>query len=970
MTAATATLGRRAEGIAWDGLGYRLAAASVVVQLVLSATLLAILGVNYNLPGGSPLVKFHPGTYLVAASAACLAASQGGLRAATARLAWHAPSYLVLCGAMALCAVMSILGSGVSGVSLFVENYIAAGLLGYALEALTRRQRQTIGRLMLLLCAVSAVIALGESATHAYLIAPRLGELPDNVPGEFRGVGLFDHPLSGAFMTMLAMLLLPGARLAAGLKAAGMALFAVAMLGYGGRTALVTALGALGAMAALAILRGAVMRRLSLGTVAATLAVLLLGPAAAYLLLTHTPIGERLVAHSYYDSSAEVRAVMWRVLDHLSLREALFGLPEGDYPDLVFAWIGVDPPGNDIENPWLLTFLKTGAVGFVVYLLGLAPFLLRLWRCSALWGRIILVCGLFVISSNNSIGHKCNYLVMLTAFAACSAGFDPSRGQRRPSATTSRRGTPAMSTALATPPRGSTMRLLMATVRQDWPRMATAAALTVVVALVAAVLSRPLYHASSTLLVQLSTEYTYRPAAGESINVAGALDREQILRTEVEILQNPDLHRQVIREVGIERLYPRLLDRPGPVNRFKQGVEAMIAGLRRSAGGQSPAAPKIDPVDLALPLLDDHLAISASRTGNIVELAFDHPDNVVSAEVLARLEAGFFAKRRDLYLNQESALVSEQASGLRDKLEAADAALAQFKADHDIGNFHVRRDILLNQQGSLETELRAAASDIAQDSARLSKAQKVVGRLKPEILQSRDADVDARLSPLRGNVEAVRARLQDLRTRYTEDSQAVGNAKRELDALEAALGKSRSDRSAGAYRMAANPVRLAAEQDFAKVQIDLEAARARRDAAQEGLDGVRAQLATLNGAEMQLTQLERARALQDEDYRAAAKIRDERLVSESVQAARQPSVRVLQPPVIPALPRATRMLILEAGILLGLVGSLAIGLASHLFRRGYLVPEALEYDTGLPVLASVSMHGPASLRHPLGQAGA
>jgi capsular polysaccharide biosynthesis protein len=72
-----------------------------------------------------------------------------------------------------------------------------------------------------------------------------------------------------------------------------------------------------------------------------------------------------------------------------------------------------------------------------------------------------------------------------------------------------------------------------------------------------------------------------------------------------------------------------------------------------------------------------------------------------------------------------------------------------------------------------------------------------------------------------------------------------------------------------------------------------------------------------------------------------------------VQADRQSNVRVLQEAVVPVLPRPTRKLILVAGAILSLVGAAGVALASHFLRRVYLVPEAVEADTGLRVLCSV-----------------
>jgi capsular polysaccharide biosynthesis protein len=66
---------------------------------------------------------------------------------------------------------------------------------------------------------------------------------------------------------------------------------------------------------------------------------------------------------------------------------------------------------------------------------------------------------------------------------------------------------------------------------------------------------------------------------------------------------------------------------------------------------------------------------------------------------------------------------------------------------------------------------------------------------------------------------------------------------------------------------------------------------------------------------------------------------------------------MIQPPSVPAMPEATRRLILTAGAVISLLLSIGSILLSHFLRASYLRPEALEMDTGLTVLASVpEMH--------------
>ena len=47
----------------------RWAAVAITLHFFLSSSLLFICGINYDVPGGNPLIKFHPSTYVVVIAA-------------------------------------------------------------------------------------------------------------------------------------------------------------------------------------------------------------------------------------------------------------------------------------------------------------------------------------------------------------------------------------------------------------------------------------------------------------------------------------------------------------------------------------------------------------------------------------------------------------------------------------------------------------------------------------------------------------------------------------------------------------------------------------------------------------------------------------------------------------------------------------------------------------------------------------
>lgn len=444
---------------------------------------------------------------------------------------------------------------------------------------------------------------------------------------------------------------------------------------------------------------------------------------------------------------------------------------------------------------------------------------------------------------------------------------------------------------IVTPNQTTSTAMLLASLRHDRFWIAFVVIITVAIAGIAALSITPTYQARSTLLVMLGSEYTYRTVPGEQANTAGALTRDQILRTEIEILEEDDLHRMVIRTIGATTLYPSPTATSGILTQVLATVNRFLDPVREQLG--LPLAPEqsqprpVDPVERALVRLDSNLTYQAIKDGNGIELTFSHEDPAMAARVLQLLEEYYLVRRRDLYLRQEGKVVSSEVDAIRKNLKAADDRLFDYKRPKGIGDYQARRAILQNQQGVFETELRTAHDLADQNTARLAQLAQQI---------------------------------------------------RNLPAL---------------YQTIANPLMLQMEQERSKALIDLETnkTQASRDVAH--LNEIAASLQDIGIHERQIDQLTRDRDVLVEALKSADKIRNEKVIAESVENSSMENVRVLQVPRAPTLPKSSRSLILMAGIVLGALVGAVVGLVLHATRRVYLLPEAVERDTNLRVILTV-----------------
>jgi hypothetical protein len=400
---------------------------AVILVFALPGSLLNAIGLYSYQPGGNPLSKFHPATYLAVLGSvfALYGKRQGG---GLAGLFLDSPALAWSVVLIVFCMVYSAISLGISGVAVYVDTFLAAALAAIALDAGTQRQRQILGYTIVTLCVINVALSIYEEMTQTLLLpsgvlSEEIGPTARAAVDEFRGQGFYEHPLSGALVTSMALFMVLGMGLRGWRVVALFGVFVVGLMSFGGRGALATTLLILGAAALFQLTSGLATRRLNVGFLGAFIAGVFLLPAFLVLLTTMTDIGLRITTHLYLDDSADVRIVQWRILGLLNVHDLLFGASP-DRVGLLKSQIGLTGVGIDIENPWLLTFLALGVIGFPFLVASLFLFLWHLGRrVNTPIGWLIVIATLLICSTNNSLGRKVPDLTFLAGIMIALSGF-------------------------------------------------------------------------------------------------------------------------------------------------------------------------------------------------------------------------------------------------------------------------------------------------------------------------------------------------------------------------------------------------------------------------------------------------------------------------------------------------------------------------------------------------------------------
>lgn len=407
------------------GAGAVVAAATclaVALLMLVSSMMLARLGIDYEVSGGSPLSKIHPATYATVFAFVLFLVARLDLFALLDDLIRRHWGTLVFAVTVMILLVQATLVLRVPAAGI-IDTFILPILI---FILLTRLTPGTLGRLGLMIHAVmaaNAALALIELGTGLRLTPLVAAGVP--LDGDWRSSALLGHPLANAIVTgaYLLILLSVGWRdLPRGLTALMVLLQVGAMVAFSGRAA--TVLLILFAIPAAfgAGMAGRGPRRI--GMVEAAIALVVLGVAVvAALILATTGFFDRFLERFVDDQgSAETRLAMFSLLARIPLHELFFG----PSPELVSTLQRLEGVEFGIESFWVAMFAYYGILASLPLFLGLLLFLLRDVRRAALPASIWTILYVIAVASTSaSFSGKTTSLALLVAMVLVLARRPP-----------------------------------------------------------------------------------------------------------------------------------------------------------------------------------------------------------------------------------------------------------------------------------------------------------------------------------------------------------------------------------------------------------------------------------------------------------------------------------------------------------------------------------------------------------------
>lgn len=163
---------------------------------------------------------------------------------------------------------------------------------------------------------------------------------------------------------------------------------------------------------------------------------------------------------------------------------------------------------------------------------------------------------------------------------------------------------------------------------------------TVTTVTIGTYMAKPTYETTSDLLIRFGREYLYSPAVDDDRSPYNYFNDKGVINTEIQIINSFDLVKNVITEIGLEKIYPPPPQEQGGI---KKRIFNYIKKTLKSVGldffsGKAPEPPnEQNRLARAARQIRQLLVVRGDLAANIIHVSFTHSNPQITADVVNTL---------------------------------------------------------------------------------------------------------------------------------------------------------------------------------------------------------------------------------------------------------------------------------------------------------------------------------------------
>ena len=386
------------------------------------------------------------------------------------------------------------------------------------------------------------------------------------------------------------------------------------------------------------------------------------------------------------------------------------------------------------------------------------------------------------------------------------------------------------------------------------------------------------------------------------------------------LLKNDAVEREVVSQLGVERLYPGL-SQSWMVRNFFRG----------------------SPLDKAVEKFDDDVDVKQLKESNILALVVFNKDPAMARRAADLLLSEFISLQQSVFRRPSSSFIGNQVETAKQDSETENNALTQFKLSHRLTSIPDERTQLLQERTDVSENLGSARSSL---SGALARRQAIENSLREF---SADAGVGAGTDAMSRQLDDAQQRLtaaiesaHSARDKYTDSSPMVQMADLAVTQARKRLADIRGeiDRT---VKSGASPVYQALQTDMLRAQAEVSESAAQVNSLSRDLVAIDGRLQELSGAEGELTQLQSKAQVAQDNLTAQLQRVVESRISSDLNKSQITSLAVVQKPTLGYAPTRPRWKLTTAlAVFMGLCGGIGVAFLLELSAQPEGLPGPVE----------------------------
>jgi uncharacterized protein involved in exopolysaccharide biosynthesis len=396
---------------------------------------------------------------------------------------------------------------------------------------------------------------------------------------------------------------------------------------------------------------------------------------------------------------------------------------------------------------------------------------------------------------------------------------------------------------------------------------------------------------------------------------------EEELNSEVELLRDENLLKQVVVSAGLIPPTTPVPDRPAEIER-------------------------------AVRKLARRLTVAALKKSNLVDVSYKDTVPERAARILSALSDAYVKTHLNLQRPAgEIQFFDQQTSESEKKLHQSEENLVQFTRNRGVVSAALQRDIALQKLGEAEAASRQIDQDSVETERRIASLREQIATFPSRsVTLKRWADNPQVLEKMKTHLLELQLKRTELLTRFEPSYRLVLEVEKEINdtrlSIEAeALAPVRDETSDK------DPNYEWARMEMEKAQVQGAGLRARQFAASTQAGSLRTFAQQFQSDAIDQQDLVRTAKADEENYLLYLRKREEARIGDALDERRILNVAVVEPPMVPALPTHSFLLYVIAAIGAATAFGTVVAFTAEYFDPTIRTPDEAYDILQVPVLA-------------------